>query len=730
VAVSITLEITQNSQNIANNTSNVTVSARVHWTYGSWNATGECDGNLFIDGTKYRFTKLTFNENATQSGSQIVMTKTVDVAHNADGSKVLACSTEFYTGLSAGIISTSASKVLTTIARASQPSLVTYPETTDNVGYFGEEFSIHMNRKSSGFTHTVRYEYGNRSGVIERNVGTGCKWTVPLDFINDIPNATAARGTIFVDTYNGSTFVGTKYTGFTVSVPASVKPGVSVTLDDVAGADNTYGSPVQNLSRIKVKITATPAYSSPIVSYSTTIKNVRYTGAEFTTTTLTGSGDYPVQVTVTDKRGRTGTWSYTMKVLAYTPPAVSSIAVRRCNKDGTLNDRGDFVEVTFSAAVSSMSSKNTAVYAVKYKKSSASSWTNLTTDANGLKPADLTGNYNVNNQAYVFAADGSSSYDVEVSVTDRHNTSARSTSASTAFTLINYHPDGNALRFGGVAEKENTFQNDLTFRQVGNSYSFQPDSFGGAKGYILLAVVTLNELNVNAPIVFQINRRGALCPMNVYVRFASSSATTDPDLASITYEGDNYGAFMVKAAASTWKLYVDNTTGWSNPCLQDWYTTDNQMARLSVEFPSEIVEGTTPSVLGTYYRATPVIMPSIIDSILPVGMIIQLYSHANPNTMYPGTTWVRIENAFLWAVDSSGTIGQTGGEKTVTLTVNQIPEHSHGSVYSQHATGTKDKAWYTATGTSVAYGPVSTGGGQAHNNMPPFVQISVWRRTA
>jgi hypothetical protein len=164
--------------------------------------------------------------------------------------------------------------------------------------------------------------------------------------------------------------------------------------------------------------------------------------------------------------------------------------------------------------------------------------------------------------------------------------------------------------------------------------------------------------------------------------------------------------------------------------LQDWFTTDNQMARLSVEFSDEIIEGTTPSVLGTYYRATPAALPSIIDCLLPVGMIIQLYSHADPNDMYPGTTWVRIENAFLWAVDSVGTIGQTGGEKTVTLTANQIPAHSHGSVYSQHADGTKDKAWYTTTGTSVAYGPVSTGGGQAHNNMPPFVQVSVWRRTA
>lgn len=730
MAVSITLEITQNSQNIDNNSSNVTVSARVHWTYGSWNATGECDGNIVIDGTKYKFYGLTFNTGATQSGSQIVMTKTVDVTHNSDGTKTLACSTEFYTGLEVGIISNSASKVLTTLSRASQPSLVTWPETTNDVGDFGETFSIHMNRQSSNFTHTVRYEYGSRKGTIAENVTTGTTWAVPLSFMNDIPDATSASGRIYVDTYNGGTLVGTKYTGFTVTVPASVKPGVSVTLEDVGGYDDIYGRPVQNLSQIKVKITATPAYGSPIVSYNTTIKNVRYSGAEFTTAPLSGSGPYPVEIIVTDTRGRTNKWIYAMSVIAYTPPTVSAVTVRRCNKNGTVNDKGEYVQVTFSAAVSPMDGDNTAVYVVEYKKSSASGWTSLATDANGLKPSDLYGNFTVNNQAYVFEADGSSSYDVAVTAMDRHKSTTRSTSASTAFTLMNFHANGNAVRFGGVAEEENTLQNDLAFRQVGNRYSFQPDSFSGVKGYILLAVITLNELNVNAPIVFQINRRGALCPMNVYVRFASSSTTTDPALASITYEGDNLGAFLVKAAESTWKLYVDNITGWSNPCLQDWFTTDNQMARLSVEFSDEIIEGTTPSVLGTYYRATPAALPSIIDCLLPVGMIIQLYSHADPNDMYPGTTWERIQNAFLWAVDSVGTIGQTGGEKTVTLTTNQIPAHSHGSVYSQHADGTKDKAWYTATGTSVAYGPVSTGGGQAHNNMPPFVQVSVWRRTA
>ena len=121
---------------------------------------------------------------------------------------------------------------------------------------------------------------------------------------------------------------------------------------------------------------------------------------------------------------------------------------------------------------------------------------------------------------------------------------------------------------------------------------------------------------------------------------------------------------------------------------------------------------------------------TIFDAILPIGTIIMRYDHTNPGTLYPGTTWVRVYGAFPWFTDANGAIGTTGGERNVTLTVDQIPSHSHGSVYSQHAPGTKSQAWYTTAGTSLAYGAVATGGGAAHNNMPPYIQISAWRRTA
>lgn len=713
------------SQSVANNTTTIAwklVGVRSKSAYvkaGGFKVVIDGD-TVYSKSTDYRIQL--YNGTVVASGTKVI-------AHNADGSRSFTASAEGGIYTYAVNCTGSGTFTIDQIPRASQPSLVTYPNTTNDVGDFGETFSIHMNRHSSAFTHTVRYEYGNRSGTIATGVTNGTTWAVPLEFMNDIPNATFGSGRIYVDTYNDSTKIGTKYTGFTVTVPESVKPTASFKLEDITGVDDIYGSPVKGLSKIKITVSCTPAYSSPIVGYYIRANGESWNGeSEVTTGVLKNAGTSGVYANAVDHRGRNVSFSYDMTVQDYTAPKVTALAVRRCNADGSTNDRGEYVKVTFSAEVSSMNSKNTAAYTLKYKKSADSAYTSVSLTA-------LKNKYAVSDHTYIFAADGSSSYDVDVTVADRHGTASRSTSASTAFTLINYHPEGNALRFGGVAEEENTFQNDLEFRQVGNHYSFQPEAFGGTKGYILLAVITLNTLNVNAPIVFQINRRGGLCPMNVYVRFASSSTTTDPDLASITYEGDNFGAFMVKAAESTWKLYVDNITGWSNPCLQDWFTTDNQMARLSVEFPSEIVEGTDPSVLGTYYRATPAKMPSILDYVYPVGSIYLSYSHVSPATMFGGT-WVRIENAFLWAVDANGTIGQTGGEKTHTLTISEIPPHMHqvavgGGSTEYGQTRTAITGWAKATSGYIDTSTVlNTGSGGAHNNMPPYIQVSAWRRTA
>ena len=717
------------SQSIENNTTTLQLGMYVdtpdNWDIGPWSDYyGSYVGTATSGANCKTFSGAIPNFDGTR---WLVENQEVTVSHNADGTKTATIYWKWGVSSSWGDFSNpsgSFNVTLTTIPRAS--SFTVSSASVD----MGSAVTFNITRASSAFTHTLTLTWGSKTSNIGTGIGTSKSWTPPLTLANDLPNSTSSGCTITCITYNGSTEIGRKTLSMTIKVPSSVKPTISsVTISEAtSGLSAKFGAYIQHKSKLKAVTAAAGAYSSTIKTYSTKILGVTYSGATITSGIISSSGSVSVAVTVTDSRGRTASKTETVTVLAYTDPTITAFSAQRCNASGATDENGEYVKLTFALAVTSLNSKNGNTYIIEYRQAGAAGYTQLTTGAS----YSLSSTY-LSTSAIV---SGDSSYDFRITVTDYFKSVARTADIQTAFTLQDFHASGTAMAIGKVSEEENTLEVALEgdfyepVRLRDSSYAFQPGAFSGAKGYTLLAVIKLTELNVNAPIVFVINRRGALCPMTVYARFASSSTTTDPALDSLTYEGDNFGAFMVKETTATWKLYVDNTGGWSNPCLQKWFTTDNQRARLSVEYLDEQVAGTDPSVLGTYYRATPAVLRSIIDCLLPVGTIIQRYDHADPNTMYPGTTWVRLVNTFLWASDGSGTIGLTGGAATHTLTASEMPSHSHGSVYSGNASGTKSYAWLASGGSAMAYGTVATGGGAAHNNMPPFTQISAWRRTA
>lgn len=727
---SLVFSWTASGQSVANNTTTVTWSLKlVATSSGAISSSAPKDWSVTVNGTRYSGTNTVgISNNSTKT----LASGTTTIKHNDDGTKTFSYSfsQEFAITFDSwiGTISGSGSGTLNTIARASQPSCVTFPEHTQNVGEFGDEISIHMNRKSSSFTHTVRYQFGSQSGTIATGVTNGTTWTIPLTLMNLIPNALKGSGTIYVDTYNGSTLVGTKYCGFTATVPASVKPTCTVTVTDPTGHSTTYGNPVKGLSTFKVVVTPTLAYKSPIKGYNTTANGSRYTAASFTTETLHTAGTLTVSTTVTDQRGRTGSASKSLTVLDYAAPTITKLNVGRCDADGTANDQGAYVQVTVSATVTSLNSKNTATYTLKYKKSTATSYTTVTLTA-------IKNKYAVTDYKYVFAADTGSSYDVEVSVADNHHTSSRSTSASTAFTLMHWNANGTGMAIGKVSEKSNTLEVGLTAEfsgstvQLGNRYSFASPGQASTAGYVRMVRISVIAANADTPITFIFTQRRALSPMAVHICFTSTATTSK--LQSIRYEGSNYGAFLIQVDDFTWDLYIQKGTAYDTITLQEWWMAKPMESRATVTFPGDLVS-TLPD---DWYRATPVVLQSVLDCFFPVGYILILYSHADPNDMYEGTTWVRIENAFLWGVDASGTIGTTGGSKTHTLTVNELPAHTHPVSVANTTTGTtsaSNKIRYNNDSSSYV-GTIasnSTGGGQAHNNMPPYVQVSIWRRTA
>lgn len=474
MAVSLSISITQNTQSVANNTSNVTVKVIAKWTYGSFNRT-EKDGSLTIDGTKYNFTS-TFNTSQSNSGSQTLFTKTVNVSHNSDGTKTLSCSASFVTGVSSGTVTASASKTLTTIPRKSS--------LTASNGTLGTAQTLTISRADSSFKHKITYVCGDVSGYAAGSsttftTSTSISWTPPLSLASQNTTGTSVSLKLYLKTYtSGGTEIGSVTKTITCAIPSSVKPTCKLEVTDPTGYTNTYGNPVKGLSKFKVVVTPTIAYGSAIAYYNTTIGSTKYTSALFTTDVLKISGAVKISSTIQDKRGRSGTASDTKTVLDYTQPVIVKLTVKRCNQDGTTNEQGEYVQATFTASVTSLNNKNKATYVLKYKKTTENSYTSVELN-------ELDNVYSVTDKTYIFEADSSNSYDVELDVTDNHNTTKRSTSASTAFSLMHWNAEGNGMGIGKLAEEPYLFDMGLKAR-------FNEPVFGNVMGLSYLPDVSAN----------------------------------------------------------------------------------------------------------------------------------------------------------------------------------------------------------------------------------------------
>ena len=433
------ITITQNSQSVANNTSNVTVSVRVYRTNTGYTTYGTGTVYCTINGTQYT-ESITSDDKITSSGV-VIFTKTLNIAHNADGTKTLTVSARI-THQQFSSSSQSYPQALTTIPRATTPTV-----SASSVD-MGASITINMPRASSSFDHTLTYKFGSATGTIGSDLTTSKAWTVPLSLASQIPNGTSGTCTITCKTYNGSTLIGTKTVSFTAKVPSSVVPSISAltVAEATTGLAAQFGAYIQNKSKLKVTITAAGSYSSTIKSYKTTVAGKSYTASSFTSGVLTSSGTVTISTTVTDSRGRTATKESTVSVLAYTAPKITKFSALRTNAG---------VQVTMNFAIASLGSKNAKSYVLSYKPKTGNTWEQL-----------ATGSVYTYNSSQTFSEGFSteSSYDLQLVVTDYFGDSAAAIAYAeipTAFTLLDFNASGKGLAFGKVSEIENQMEIDM-----------------------------------------------------------------------------------------------------------------------------------------------------------------------------------------------------------------------------------------------------------------------------
>lgn len=124
----------------------------------------------------------------------------------------------------------------------------------------------------------------------------------------------------------------------------------------------------------------------------------------------------------------------------------------------------------------------------------------------------------------------------------------------------------------------------------------------------------------------------------------------------------------------------------------------------------------------------------------PIGSIYMTVSNTSPESLFGGT-WERISERFLLGASSSYPAGSTGGEFAHTLTQSELPNYSlsvaNGSNVIRSKTGssadayvqTQSSGWGIPNWESKTVTVASGGSGKAHNNMPPYLSVWIWKRT-
>lgn len=675
------------TQNVAANTSRILCDLFLVQA-SSWdlNIAGRSDNSVTVNGSRYVWPSAAIDSSGGTTTKLATIT-TSDIAHNSDGTKTVTISATFniratISGTYYESITASASITLDRIARATQPGL------SASVADMGTSITISLPRADDNFTHDLAYSFAGGAYVsIATGVGTSRSWTVP-DVASSIPNAASGTLTVRAITKSGSTTIGTKYAVMTARVPASVLPTVGTvsTVEATTGLASRFGAFVQNKSALNVSISATGAKGSTIKEYQATLLGKAYSGASWTSDVLSSSGTLSVKVK--DSRGR---WSaaknVSITVLPYSPPAISAFRVYRVDTAGNAAEDGERLAVVYKYSVSSLDSKNTASMKLEYKRSTATTWAQLLTGSalsedTTVKPATA------------FSTDYR--FDVRITVTDYFGASAtyQATLPSGAV-ILDLRADGTGIAFGKTAERS------------GVDFGFDP------KGRVLGLGAASEAIESGAD-------------LNDYKRLGVYSIRSNVVAAGVIN--------IPLATAGT--LRVFNATGVGtdaeNAATDEWVYLMQEFYALEATRPVYRRTLSKNGAAGWSYGAW-VVTPTML-SVYPLGSIYLSVNSVNPGELFGGT-WERIQDVFLLASGNTYDAGSTGGEREHKLTVNEMPSHQHTLSNGNAAGPTYD--WTPAAvqlngenGWTWNANTHPVGGGAAHNNMPPYLAVYVWKRTA
>lgn len=392
------------SQSVANNNTTINWSISAVGGSSSWyrsNPTGVyINGNcVYYNGTRVKQYKGTI-----ASGSYTI-------GHNSEGNASFSASVSSAIYSASVNCNGSGSWSLPQIARASQPSCITWPNTAENIGDIGSTITIHMNSHSSAFTHTVRYSFYDLNETIATGVKDNCRWTIPDSFYSKMPNLNSSWGTIYADTYNGSTKIGTKSVKFTCNV-SNANP----TINKIDYYDSNQKTSditednqiiIRNNSNLEFKLTNLIALKYATLSKVEILLNGITKSATLSSSSVpsqvinfgivNSSSNLTASISVIDSRGNKTSYSKDITIVDWVQPS----AIINCQRE---NNFYSTTHLTVDGSISSINDKNVIKIQYQYKKTTDTNYSTLNTIQDNTQTS--------------FDIDNKSAWDIRVIVSD------------------------------------------------------------------------------------------------------------------------------------------------------------------------------------------------------------------------------------------------------------------------------------------------------------------------
>lgn len=197
---------------------------------------------------------------------------------------------------------------------------------TASDAYIGSSTAIIVDKHDDSYTHTITYKFGSATGtIVTQNSEKVIGWTVPTSFYAQIPNAQTGTCTLTIETFNGSTSLGTNTCTLTVTASSEAcSPTVSGTVVDtnnitkaLTGNENTL---IRYKSSARCTLTATPKNSATISTTKiggASVSGTASGGVVTATQDYNSVSDLSFKFEATDSRGYSGSQTVTPSAIAY-----------------------------------------------------------------------------------------------------------------------------------------------------------------------------------------------------------------------------------------------------------------------------------------------------------------------------------------------------------------------------------------------------------------------------